>query len=175
MLINIDTKYNKELLNYDSNDNVESSIQSTPKRKSLVLGLILIIVFSITIAPFLPTRIYRLWKLPDSFVAYSQSIKNNLFLLSLIVLLVIIQTLYSYLRRQLDNRLAYKLVGTFKVTYSVYLLTRRLVILNNFHFLVLKISDKDFDIVEKNVVLRIERTATHKLISSQILEGQASH
>jgi hypothetical protein len=75
----------------------------------------------------------------------------------------------------LDNRLAYKLVGTFKVTYSVYLLTRRLVILNNFHFLVLRISDKDFDIVEKNMVLRIERTATHKLISSQILEGQASH
>jgi hypothetical protein len=74
----------------------------------------------------------------------------------------------SNIRTFIDRRFGYKKVGIFKVTNIWNLLTRKIVLLNNLHFLTLRKEDYGFDEIETGQLLEIERTATHKFIDYQI-------
>jgi hypothetical protein len=69
----------------------------------------------------------------------------------------------SNVRTFIDRRLGYQKVGVFKVKAVLNLWTRKLIFMNDGHFLMLRRNDVGFTALASGQVAEIERTATHQL------------
>ncbi|HMG83966.1 MAG TPA: hypothetical protein VK559_13075 [Ferruginibacter sp.] len=136
---------------------------------SVIKTSIFIFLIAALITPFLPPRYgaYK-WTLPTSWDDYYERSKNVLILAVVIVVLVLVSDILSNIRTFIDRRLGYKKVGVFKVTNVWNLLTKKIVFLNNLHFLTLRQKDYGFDEIEVGQTVEIERSATHKFLDYQI-------
>jgi hypothetical protein len=104
------------------------------------------------------------WPLPASLADYFGQVKDTSYILVLLFILIILANVLSNLRTFIDRRLGYQKVGFFKVRAVLNLWTRKLVFLNNAHFLMLHRNDVGFTDLAAGQVAEIERTATHQLI-----------
>jgi len=121
------------------------------------------------IVPFLPPRYgaYK-WSPPTSLMDYYERIKDVLTLGLVLIVIILGSAVLSNIRTFIDRRFGYKKVGTFKVTNVWNLLTKKIVFLNNLHFLTVRKDDYGFGEIERGQLVEIERTATHKFIDYQI-------
>jgi|GEM_PF-1547842 len=121
------------------------------------------------IVPFFPPRYgaYK-WSPPTTLMDYYQRLKSVLTLGLVLIVIVLGSDILSNIRTFIDRRFGYKKVGTFKVKHIWNLLTKKIVFLNNLHFLTLRKDDYGFDEIETGQLVEIERTATHKFIDYQI-------
>jgi hypothetical protein len=127
----------------------------------------LIFTISAIFLPFIPSwRTYRPeWTIPHSFAEYFIRVKNTMYLALAAVAFVVSAQLFSNLRTYFERKLGYKYVGIFKVKMVFYFLTRKLVMMNNLHFVILSIDDPEFQLVKIGDRFQIERSATYRLIS----------
>jgi hypothetical protein len=108
--------------------------------------------------------------MPTSLEEYYERIKNAFYLFVIAVGLVLITDVLSNIRTFVDRRFGFKKIGVFKVTAVCKLLTRKVVFLNNAHLFILNQKDYSFKGIKAGQIVKVERSATYKLMGHQITE-----
>ncbi|MEP7081043.1 MAG: hypothetical protein ABI784_09950 [Ginsengibacter sp.] len=164
----IDKKYKRQII-----EKVESNFPyknlSLVNNLSIIKTIIFIFLFGAVIVAFLPPRFgTNKFTFPNSWNDYFERLKNVLFLYIIIVVFVLVSAISLKIRTFIDRQCGYTKFGVFKVTAVWNLWVKKIVFLNNLHFLSLRQKDFGFDEIKVGQVLQIERTATHKFIDFKI-------
>jgi hypothetical protein len=129
-----------------------------------------LLVISALLIPFLPPlRHYSSkWTEPASFGEYYGRIKNVFYLFVIIFGFILVKDVLSNFRTLIDRRFGYKKIGIFEARSIWNLSTKKVVFLNNGHVFILNQKDNGFSQIKVGELLKIERTATHKLMGYRI-------
>lgn len=170
----IDKRYRKEtLLAWERESLIEKWSWFSLTRKSTWLGLGLI-VFVLTIfgliGPFIPPRYGRQhWSFPATISDYQSELLSYL---TVVLVFAVSLAMYTHIRNAIDLYLNTKLVANFVIRDVEDLGTMKLIIMNGFHFLIIRSKQPYFDSVAKGQVIKIRRTGTLRLIDYYIRDRE---
>jgi hypothetical protein len=120
-------------------------------------------------APFFPHPTYGFGTPPKTIVDYLKQIfLVNVFIIVLFSVVLILKTFIQFYREKKDSQAGYKKVGTFAIKRIIEGNDVRVVILLNKERLKLD-SNSMVNSLKKGDFIKIERTATNRLLSYEIL------
>lgn len=165
----IDTTYRKEILTFDlvNNGNYSLNHKFTDYLKIILWGIGFILLG--LIFPFLPSRSAS-YHTPKNLNDYLHEIKGWSIAVITMCLIVAFITRLKYLRIKYDIRKDYQKEGVFKIKRIIDLGTSKLLLLNNYHRLIIKINTENFYEVKSGQKVKIIKSASNKLLQYKIIE-----